>query len=525
MRKILLALCCLAVLGLCAWLQADTPPADKAAVSVELKLLDAGTGKPIAGIVRVFKVFETKPLVLSGLYDRMRGLNKEADRLGWQVVSSSGNTVSLPRTKLRIEAVSGLESNRASREIDLTEKPPKEISLTLTTILHPEKAGLVAGNTHLHLMNLKADDAEEYLKQIPAADRLKVLFLSYLERAKDDATYITNRYPVGDLKQFDVTGVLVNNGEEHRHNFASHGQGYGHVMFLNLKQLYKPVSLGPGITGSGTDDQPLRLGIEDARKQGGTIIWCHNTFGSEDIPNALANRLDALNVFDGSRSGTFEEGYYRYLNLGMRMPISTGTDWFLYDFARVYAKVAGKLTIASWLEALKAGRCQATNGPLLSLTVDGKDIGEVMNLAGPMKVNVELTATGRHDFQRLELVRNGRVIHFAAAKLKDGVWSAKIQQEIRIEEPSWLAGRIESSTKNEFDRQLFAHTSPIYLDFAGKRVFDIEAARNMQKQMEEARDEIRTRGKFNDDASRDKILEIYSEAAKEIAHRINQRAK
>lgn len=296
-------------------------------------------------------------------------------------------------------------------------------------------------------------------------------------------------------------------------------------MFLNLKQLYKPVSLGPGITGSGTDDQPLRLGIEDARKQGGTIIWCHNTFGSEDIPNALANRLDALNVFDGSRSGTFEEGYYRYLNLGMRMPISTGTDWFLYDFARVYAKVAGKLTIASWLEALKAGRCQATNGPLLSLTVDGKDIGEVMDLAGPMKVNVELTATGRHDFQRLELVRNGRVIHFAAAKLKDGVWSAKIQQEIRIEEPSWLAGRIESSTKNEFDRQLFAHTSPIYLDFAGKRVFDIEAARNMQKQMEEARDEIRTRGKFNDDASRDKILEIYSEAAKEIAHRINQRAK
>ena len=49
--------------------------------------------------------------------------------------------------------------------------------------------------------------------------------------------------------------------------------------------------------------------------------------------------VDALNVFDGARIGTYEDGYYRYLNIGIRLPISTGTDWFLYDLARVYAKV------------------------------------------------------------------------------------------------------------------------------------------------------------------------------------------
>ena len=42
---------------------------------------------------------------------------------------------------------------------------------------------------------------------------LRVLFLSYLERVKEDETYITNRYPIGDLKDFAATGVLVNNGE------------------------------------------------------------------------------------------------------------------------------------------------------------------------------------------------------------------------------------------------------------------------------------------------------------------------
>ena len=31
-------------------------------------------------------------------------------------------------------------------------------------------------------------------------------------------------------------------------------------MFLDIAQLVKPVSLGPGITGAGNDDRPLRDG-------------------------------------------------------------------------------------------------------------------------------------------------------------------------------------------------------------------------------------------------------------------------
>jgi hypothetical protein len=296
-------------------------------------------------------------------------------------------------------------------------------------------------------------------------------------------------------------------------------------MFLNINHLVKPVSLGPGITGAGNDERPLRPGIDDARKQGGTIIWCHNVFGFEDIPNLLAGRLDALNVFDGSRSGTFEEGYYRYLNIGMRLPISTGTDWFVYDFSRVYAKVPGELTVPAWLDAVKAGRCQATNSPLLTLTVDGNEIGDVLKLDAAKTLRVEATAAGRHDFQKLQLVRSGRMIESAAAKSKDGVWSARIAMEVRIDEPAWFAARIDATTKNELDRQLYAHTSPVYVDFAGKRVFDIEAARALQKLMEEAGTEIRAKGKFGDDAAREQILAIYKEAAAELARRIRQRGK
>jgi len=525
MRKTLLWSFSAGVLGLCVYLQAEPSRADADGVQLRLRLVDAESGKSVPGMVRVFRVGEAKPIALPGLYDRLRGLEPTATLAGWSVVPAAGGETTLPRARLRIEAVSGLESALAVQEVDLDKKPPDEVAIKLKSLFRPEHSDLVAGNTHLHIMNLTAEDSDDYLKQIPVADRLKVLFISYLERIKEDVNYITNRHPIGDLKQFSTTGVLVNNGEEHRHNFGSRGEGYGHVMFLNINRLVKPVSLGSGITGAGNDDVPLRPGIEDARTQGGTVIWCHNTSGFEGVPNTLAGRIDALNVFDGSRTGTFEDGYYRYLNIGLRFPISTGTDWFIYDFARVYAKVPGELTIAKWLDAVKAGRCQATNSPLLTLTVDGKEIGDVVNLDRPKTVQVEVTATGRHDFQKLQLVQNGRVVQAESAKAKDGGYTARLTREVRLDEPAWFAARIDSSAKNELDRQLFAHTSPVYVDFAGKRVFDIEAGRLLLRRLEQARDEIRARGKFADDAARDKILAIYEEVSKELTKRIGHRGK
>ncbi len=525
MRKAFVTSLCAGLLGLCVYLQAEPPKKDEDPVKIRVRLVDADTGKGIPGIVRVFHAGEDKPLVLTGLYNRLRGLKTNATLAGWSVVTADGGNTTLPRGKLRVEALSGLETVLAVEEIELGKNAPEELVVKLKPLFRPEASDLVAGNTHLHLMNFTAEDSDEYLKQIPTADRLKVLFISYLERIKEDVDYITNRHAIGDLKQFTATGVLVNNGEEHRHNFGAKGEGYGHVMFLNINKLVKPVSLGSGITGAGTDDLPLQPGIEDARRQGGTILWCHNAWGFENVPNTLAGRIDALNVFDGTRAGAYEDSYYRFLNVGMRFPISTGTDWFIYDFSRVYAKVPGALTISKWLDALKAGRCQVTNGPLLTLTVNGKEPGDVLNLEKPKTVRVEVSATGRHDVQKLELVQNGKVIQSEPGKLKDGVYTAKLVKEVRLDEPAWFAARIDSTAKNELDRQLFAHTSPVYVDLDGKRVFEVETGRLLLKRLEQAQEEIRARGKFSDDAARDKLLAIYDATAKDLVKRINQRGK
>src|SRR5262249_46413442 len=188
----------------------------------------------------------------------------------------------------------------------------------------------------------------------------------------------------------------------------------------------------------------------------------------------------------GSPTGAYEDRYYRFLNIGLRMPISTGTDWFLYDFARVYARVPEKLTIKSWLDAVKAGRCVSTNGPLLTLTVDGQSVGETIKLDKARSVRIEATGVGRHDFERLQLVQNGKVVQSEPAEKQDGGFSARLTREVRIDEPTWFAVRIDTQKKNELDRRLYAHSSPVYVDLAGKRVFEVESARVLLKQLEEA---------------------------------------
>jgi hypothetical protein len=524
MRTCFLCIASILVFSLALLLRAE-PEKKSDTIKVHLRLADDRTGKSIAGMVRIFRQGSDTPLSLTGLPDRLRGLKKTDTVVGWYVVPVSGIETTLPCAALRLEALSGLETARTIQEIDLSKKDIAEVTVKLKFLFRPEEQKLVAGNTHLHLRDLTKREADDYLRTIPVADGLKVVFISYLERDKDDAHYITNRYPIGTLKDFETAGVLVNNGEEHRHNFEAYGQGYGHVMFLDIRRLVKPVSLGPGITNGGNDDQALLTGMTDARKQGGTVLWCHNTMGYEAVSEALAGRFDALNVFDGTFTGKYEDRYYRFLNVGVRLPISTGTDWFLYDFSRVHARVPGTLTIQSWLHALKAGQCGVTNGPLLTLTVGGREVGDVIKLDRPRIVRVEATGLGRHDFERLQLVQNGKVVKTQSAEKKDGGYSAKLILEVRIDEPTWFAVRIDTSTKNELGRFLFAHSSPVYVDLDGKRVFDVESARSLQRELEEARDAIGKRGQFSSPGARDKVIAIYEQTKKEVVERLNHRGK
>ena len=175
-----------------------------------------------------------------------------------------------------------------------------DVTLKLNYLFRPEESNLAAGNTHLHLRSFTRDGSRRLSCGRSGRRRAEACCSSPTSNAT--RTTMLHHQPVSDRRSHGrATGVLFNNGEEHRHNFEPQGQGYGHVMFLNIKDLVKPVSLGPGITAAA-----LTIG-HWARHRRGPQTGRHGHLVPQHVRlrrrlSALAGHLDALNVFDGSRT-------------------------------------------------------------------------------------------------------------------------------------------------------------------------------------------------------------------------------
>lgn len=503
------------------------------ACKLSIALVDRQTGQTLPGIIQVRD--PAGGLVeLPDLVNRGQGIEQKGPIHDWWVLPKPGE-ISVPATVLDVAAVAGLESERGQARVDLTGQTSATLRLPLARFYRSRERGYLAGNTHLHLMKLSKRQADRYLREVPLVDGLEVVFLSYLERAGADLEYTSNNYFRGDLDLLAHDHLRWGHGQEHRHNFGSHGEGYGHILLLDIPYIIRPVSIGPGITKSGVDAPPLQDGIDEARRTGGKVIWAHNLFGFEDIPNWVTGRVHANNIFDGSARGSYKDTYYRYLNVGLRVPFSTGTDWFIYDFSRVYVLADRPVTPTQWLNLLAEGKSFITNGPLLEFAVEGNSVGGVIDLPKPAVLAVRGRSLGRSDFKRIELVHNGRVVETAAARSEDSHFVAALDVRLAIDQPSWLALRTppppvqgdpalqEPVERNELGGQLFAHTSPVYVNLAGQGVFDAATASELISQMKSDWQTIQARAVFANASQRDRVSRVYQEAIdllqRQLAHR------
>ncbi|MBC8356245.1 MAG: CehA/McbA family metallohydrolase [Planctomycetes bacterium] len=491
-------------------------PSGRCQLRIDVRL--SGNDESVPAVVRIVNPRSGKTLPLAGEIHRNQH---------WYSLDATA-IVTVPQMKLRIEAIRGLDTELASIEIDLTGKKNASVRLSLKNFYDAHFRGLRGGNTHLHLMKLTHEEALRYLHVVPQSDAIDLVYLSYLRRIPDERNYISNQivadsFTGGSLHRLSQRGILFDNGEEHRHNFGRGGQGYGHVMLLNLEHLIKPVSLGPGIMGQGTDDIPLQAGIRAAHHDEATVIWCHNTFGFEDIPNWMAGLVHAQNIYDGGAHGSYEDTFYRYLNLGHKVPFSTGTDWFMYDFSRVYVPMYDDLTSAGWLKELRDGRSFITNGPFLELEAERGGLGDTLALTSPNRVTLVGKAMGRVDFGQLELIYNGKVVDQAVAKKEGGYYHANKHFRVEIEEPGWVALRIKPDKyTNELGRPLFAHTSPIYIEVAGKSIFRQEVAEQLITEMQQSMVTIKALGKFTNSASQKQLLSVYETEIVKLLDRIDR---
>jgi len=105
-----------------------------------------------------------------------------------------------------------------------------------------------------------------------------------------------------------------------------------------------------------------------------------------------------------------------------------------------------------------------TNGPWLTLDVNGHGPGAVLDLAAGDRLDLRARAQGE-GAEQLTLVGPDGV-------MAEGDAASELRLQATLDDgPTWIAAVARgASHPNTLDRSVLAHTSPVYVDVAGERV-------------------------------------------------------
>ena len=266
----------------------------------------------------------------------------------------------------------------------------------------------------------------------------------------------------------------------------------GHMILWGLKEPVMPwCSDGPGEAEIGGHmETTLAHWADEAHAQGAWVINPHfpNPNG-EPAALVATGRLDGVEMLRQTRPNHME--YYRYLNCGYRLPLVGGTDKMSSDVPvglyRTYALLPDdqEFTYENWCRSVAAGRTFLSGGPIIHLSVDGKEVGDTLSMSGPGSVEVEAWTESVLPVYSLEIVMNGRVV--ARTESRSGSRRLELKEKIRVDGHSWIAARTGAFDyfdivphHDVWNRGVFAHTSPIYLACGGEwDMFDEATAQYM----------------------------------------------
>ena len=421
--------------------------------------------------------------------------------------SDGGFEVDVTRGWVRVVVERGTEYAPARIDLEAPGHGTVTVDVQLERWSRLGDEGWHPGNTHIHY-DEKEERPDERLQLDPRVEDLRMTAVSILKRW--DLEYASNKYAPGVLTDFSSAHHYVECGEENRHNAeASHSPGYGHIMLLNIRNVVEPVSRGLLVDAFDPDYPPLSYACDDTHRQGGMVIWCHNGRGMEAPVAAALGKVDAFNLFDPNWMDAEYDIYYKMLDAGIRLPASTGSDWFISSANRVYAQTGGPFEHGTWFDALKRGRTFITNGPALSLSVKGEQPGAEIEASAGERLPTRVSWESHYPISRAEVIFNGRVA--AGESFPDGCASGSLEADVPAGSDGWIAARLWSRARDSFAQPVFAHTSPVYVvtgqDGPEKRAasayFDDAIERSIQW--------ASSKGKFYTDSQRREVVDLFRE--------------
>ncbi len=265
----------------------------------------------------------------------------------------------------------------------------------------------------------------------------------------------------------------------------------GHMVVVNTHNIH-PVLGSLGLLHCHRPVYPLRFGdrpgwekwtladwCQQCHRKRGLVVWtdtAHETptfRHGEPLADLILGHVDAFEItfWEDSPFDALPD-WYALLNCGLRVPLvgASGKDCnrVALGAMRTYARLRNgeELSTKAWIEAVRAGRSFVTNGPLLSLTVAGRDPGSIVAAAENETLPVVAEAKSAASFDCLELLVNGKVEAHSRAS-GTPVSTAKLELVLPIAKPCWIAARCRGSQQvlsHPSNQRVFAHTSPVFVE-------------------------------------------------------------
>lgn len=314
-----------------------------------------------------------------------------------QVYRENGSIVLVPAGTYTVTASMGPEYHPQTKQIEVTETGPSEVSFAMQRWIDPPKYHWYSGDHHVHAAGCshyqnptEGVRPDDMVRQIQG-EKLNVgavltwgpcyYYQKQFFSGKDDPLSKPNQLMHYDL---EVSGFP-----------SSHA---GHLVLLGLTDQDYPHCLR--IDQWPTWDLPI---LRWAKSQGALVGFAHSGWGlavkSQELPNYEIPGFDSIGANEYIVDVTHPDAvdfistmdtpypwelniWYHTLNVGFRTRVSGETDFPCITDARVgqgrvYAKVDGPLSYTAWLEALRAGRSYVSDGRshLMDFSVNSVEVG------------------------------------------------------------------------------------------------------------------------------------------------------
>lgn len=353
---------------------------------------------------------------------------------GVEVFYADGSaTLELPPGRYAVRATRGPEVAVATAHVEVSPGAVLAVELESARWLDLSADGWHSADDHLHIPR-PHPSFDPILATWMRAEDLDVANL--LQAGLSSWLHVTPQRAFGLDSVYDDGGVLASGQENPRTHLLGHAIVLGADRWLHRPGTYMAY------------DEVFR----EAHDLGALAGMAHWGLGGSDLALALWAREGLVDFVEVLGFGLGHANrWYEALDLGLRIAPTAGSDWpcgpALPGRDRFMTRTDGPLTYASWLEGVRAGRTVVTNGPWLTLSVGGVDVGETLLLDGPGSVQIEGEVRldpARDAVPRLELVGAGGVV-LAAVDVPEGADRALLSVELPVERSAWVALRAEGT--------------------------------------------------------------------------------